>query len=132
MILDMDWLSKHHAHIHRLKQKITLTGPKGERVVHRGKPLEGGVRLITTIKVQKLLNQCCEVFLCNVLETKAPESSLKYISIVQEFLDVFLKEIPSTHAPKEVEFCIDLMPGATPISKAPYRMALAELRVLKT
>ncbi|XP_059659225.1 uncharacterized protein LOC132306046 [Cornus florida] len=32
---------------------------------------------------------------------------------------------------KEVEFVIDLMPGTTPISMAPYRMALAELEELK-
>jgi len=32
---------------------------------------------------------------------------------------------------REVEFCIDLTPGATPISKAPYRIALAELKELK-
>ena len=33
---------------------------------------------------------------------------------------------------REVEFCIDLTAGATPISKAPYRMALTELKELKT
>jgi len=33
--------------------------------------------------------------------------------------------------PKEVEFYIVLVPGATPISKAPYRMALVELKELK-
>ena len=34
--------------------------------------------------------------------------------------------------PREVEFCIDLIPGATSISKAPYRMAPVELNELKT
>lgn len=33
---------------------------------------------------------------------------------------------------REVEFCIDLVLGATPISKAPYRMAPTELKELKT
>jgi len=33
---------------------------------------------------------------------------------------------------KEVEFCTDLTPRATPISKTPYRMALVELKGLKT
>ena len=32
---------------------------------------------------------------------------------------------------REVEFYIDLIPKATPISKAPYRMAPAELKELK-
>ena len=33
---------------------------------------------------------------------------------------------------REVEFYIDLVIGATPVSKAPYRMAAAELKELKT
>jgi len=45
---------------------------------------------------------------------------------------VFLEEFPSMPPRREVEFCVDLTPGATPISKAPYRMAPAELKELKT
>jgi len=33
--------------------------------------------------------------------------------------------------PKEINLCIDLMPRAIPISKAPYRMALVELKELR-
>jgi len=82
IILGMDWLSKHQAYSDCLKLKATLMGPNGERVLHRGKPLEGGVRLITVVKAQKLLNRGCKGFLCDVLEIKAPESSLKDIYIV--------------------------------------------------
>jgi len=32
---------------------------------------------------------------------------------------------------REIEFAIELLPGTTPISKAPFRMALAELIELK-
>jgi len=32
---------------------------------------------------------------------------------------------------REVEFCIDLAPRATPISRAPYWMAPVELKELK-
>jgi len=93
IILGMDQLCKHQAHIDCLKWKVTFTGPKGERVVHREKPLEGGVRLITAFNAHKLLSRGREGFLCNVLETKAPKPSLKDIPIVQGFLDMFLEEI---------------------------------------
>ena len=33
---------------------------------------------------------------------------------------------------REVEFCIELQPGTALISRAPYRMALAEMRELQT
>jgi len=35
-------------------------------------------------------------------------------------------------SPQEVEFCIDLIPGSTPISSAPYRMTPVEHKGLKT
>ena len=51
-------------------------------MVHKGKPLEGGVKLILVVKDQKLLNRDCEGFLCNVLEIEVPELSFKDIPVV--------------------------------------------------
>jgi len=49
---------------------------------------------------------------------------------VQEFLEVF-QEVPELPPDREIEFAIELVPGTAPISRAPYRMALAELAELK-
>ena len=51
--------------------------------------------------------------------------------VVSEFFDIFPNELPSLPPHREVEFGIDLVPGATPISKAPYHLSLAELKELK-
>ena len=51
--------------------------------------------------------------------------------VVSEFVDVFPDELPGLPPHREVEFGIDLVPGATPISKAPYRLSSAELKELK-
>ena len=48
-------------------------------------------------------------------------SEVDVISIVKEFPNVFPVELPGLPLVREIEFTIDLMPGATPISKAPYR-----------
>ena len=69
--------------------------------------------------------------LCHVMRTEDVEPSLEDIPVVREFPDVFPDEIPGTPPLREVEFCIDLIPGAAPIFRAPYRMALAELKELK-
>jgi hypothetical protein len=45
--------------------------------------------------------------------------------------DVFPEELPGMPPDREVEFVIDLLPGTTPISKRPYRMAVEELKELK-
>nr|GFD45010.1 uncharacterized protein [Tanacetum cinerariifolium] len=47
------------------------------------------------------------------------------------FPDVFPDELPGIPPVREVEFNIELTPWAEPISKAPYRMALVELKDLK-
>jgi hypothetical protein len=57
---------------------------------------------------------------------------MEEIPIVQKFLDVFPEDFPGLPLDREIEFCIDLISRAAPISKAPYRMAPAELKELKT
>ena len=51
--------------------------------------------------------------------------------MVQNFPEVFPEKLPGVPPPREVEFAIDVAPGTEPISKAPYRMAPAELKELR-
>jgi len=53
------------------------------------------------------------------------------VPIVKEFLDVFPEELPGLPPDREIAFEIELLPGTAPISKAPYRMAPAELKELR-
>ena len=53
------------------------------------------------------------------------------ILVVQNFLDIFPDDLPRLPPDREREFAIDLIPGTTPISKAPYRMTPSELKELK-
>ena len=50
---------------------------------------------------------------------------------MREFPGVFPEDLSGLPPDREIEFSIDLLPGSNPISKAPYRMAPAELRELK-
>ena len=89
------------------------------------------MKLISAIKAWKLLNRGYEGVLCNVLDIEAPALSLKDIPIVQKLYNMFSEEIPGMPPAREVDFCIDLIPEATPISEDPYKMALVELKELK-
>ena len=51
--------------------------------------------------------------------------------MVRKYPDVFLEELSRLSPHKEVDFAIELKPGTGPISRAPYRMAPAELKELK-
>ena len=51
--------------------------------------------------------------------------------MVSEFEDIF-QDIFSLASVREVEFCIELQPGTSPISDAPYHLEPAKIRELQT
>ncbi|KAA0046134.1 ty3-gypsy retrotransposon protein [Cucumis melo var. makuwa] len=51
--------------------------------------------------------------------------------VVRDYPDVFPEELPGLPPHREVEFAIELESGTVPISRAPYRMAPAQLKELK-
>eukprot|EP00253_Pinus_taeda_P022926 PITA_22926 len=59
------------------------------------------------------------------------ESALGNIPVVSEFADVFPEEIPGLSPKRNLDFTIELVPGAAPVSRAPYRMSVPELTELK-
>jgi hypothetical protein len=53
------------------------------------------------------------------------------VPVVNEFLDVFPKELPGMPPDRDIEFVIELKPGTAPIYKTPFRMTTLELAELK-
>nr|GEU28812.1 putative reverse transcriptase domain-containing protein [Tanacetum cinerariifolium] len=49
---------------------------------------------------------------------------------VQDFPEVFPEDLPGIPPTRQVEFQIDLVPGATPVARAPYRLAPSEMKKL--
>ncbi|GJW65204.1 putative reverse transcriptase domain-containing protein [Tanacetum coccineum] len=92
-----------------------------------GKPM----KIISALKARTLLSHGCEGFLATIHDTTSDVSSIHDQPIVSEFQDVFPEELPGIPPIRDVEFNIELIPGAEPISKAPYRMAPIELKELK-
>lgn len=70
-------------------------------------------------------------FLASVVASDPAQPRLEEIDVVSEFPDVFPEELPGLAPKREIDFTIELVPGTAPISKAPYRMAPAELKELK-
>ncbi|GJT91000.1 hypothetical protein Tco_1079845 [Tanacetum coccineum] len=52
------------------------------------------------------------------------------IVMVRDFPEVFLDDLPGLPPIQEIEFRIELTPGATPVAKSPYRLAPSELEEL--
>ncbi|KAL4028493.1 hypothetical protein IC575_011690 [Cucumis melo] len=88
-------------------------------------------KVISAMKASKLLSHGTWGILANVVDMAEPEVSLSSEPVVREYPDVFPDELPGLPPPREVDFAIELEPGTAPISRAPYRMAPAELKELK-
>jgi hypothetical protein len=57
--------------------------------------------------------------------------ALEEILVVQEYPDVFPKELSGMPSNRDKEFLIELLPGTPPISKRPYKIPVNELVELK-
>jgi hypothetical protein len=54
------------------------------------------------------------------------------VTVVCDFPDVFPDDLLGVPLDREIEFQIDLLPGAQPIAKVPYRLAPSEMKELMT
>ncbi|GJS87660.1 putative reverse transcriptase domain-containing protein [Tanacetum coccineum] len=76
----------------------------------------------------------CPVFLAKVntkeTEDKSEKKRLKDVPVIQDFPDVFPEDLPGLPSTRQVEFQIDLIPGAAPVARVPYRLAPSEMKEL--
>ena len=88
--------------------------------------------VISVMQARRLLRKGCEAFLALVLNSKRGQVDVEKIPVVKEFPDVFPEELPGIPPEREVDLSIEVIHGTTLIYRAPYRMALIELKELKT
>ncbi|GJY76154.1 putative reverse transcriptase domain-containing protein [Tanacetum coccineum] len=87
-------------------------------------------------QTQKYIEKGCQVYLAQVTSKKAEDKSeerrLEDVPIIREFLKVFLEDLSGLPPARQVEFQIDLVPGAAPMARAPYRLAPAKMQEFST
>ncbi|GJX16215.1 putative reverse transcriptase domain-containing protein [Tanacetum coccineum] len=76
----------------------------------------------------------CQVFLAHITikkaEDKSEEKRLEDVPIFRDFPKVFPEDFPGIPPTRQVEFQIDLIPGAAPVARAPYRLAPSKMKEL--
>nr|GEX83594.1 putative reverse transcriptase domain-containing protein [Tanacetum cinerariifolium] len=137
VIIGMDWLAKYHAIIICAEKIVRI--PFGDEIlIVRGdgssNKHENRLNIISYTKTQEYLTKGCHVFLANITATKDEDKSkgkrLEDLPVVQEFPEVFPEDLPGIPPTRQVEFRIDLIPGAAPVARAPYRLAPFEMKEL--
>ncbi|KAL0553519.1 hypothetical protein IC582_007417 [Cucumis melo] len=131
VILGMDWLAANHASIDCSRKEVTFNPPSMASFKFKGGGLKSLPQVISAIRASKLLSQGTWGILASVVDIREADVSLSSEPVVRDYPDVFPEELPGLPPHREVEFAIELEPGTVPISRAPYRMAPAELKELK-
>ncbi|KAL0536859.1 hypothetical protein IC582_025822 [Cucumis melo] len=131
VILGMDWLAANHASIDCSRKEVTFNPPSMASFKFKGGGSKSLPQVISAIRASKLLSQGTWGILASVVDTREADVSLSSEPVVRDYPDVFPEELPGLPPHREVEFAIELEPGTVPISRAPYRMAPAELKELK-
>jgi hypothetical protein len=106
----MDWLTEFKAEIVCHEKIVRIPLPNGEILKVRGERHEENSR--------------------HLMSTKTDERRLEDIPIVRDFPEVFPEDLSGLPSPRQVEFRIDLIPGATPVARSPYRLAPSEMQEL--
>ncbi|GJV98812.1 putative reverse transcriptase domain-containing protein [Tanacetum coccineum] len=110
VIIGMDWLSNHKAEI--------ICHEKVVRI-----PLLDG-------KVLRMLGERPEEKMRHLVSAKAKEHKQEELVVVRDFPDLFPDDLTGLPPIREIEFRIELVPGAIPVMKSPYRLTPAEMEEL--
>ncbi|KAL5580695.1 hypothetical protein UlMin_013137 [Ulmus minor] len=111
VILGMDFLSKYNATIECRYRRVVFRPNEDDEFSYTGEGRQSQKMIISSMRARRMLSSGCQGFLATVVDTT--------------------RELPGLPPDREVSFEIDLIPGSAPVSKAPYRMAPAELKELQ-
>ncbi|GJR01770.1 putative reverse transcriptase domain-containing protein [Tanacetum coccineum] len=133
----MDWLRRYHAVI-VCDEKLVQVPYGNETLTFRGNESSNGresrLAVISYSKAQEYVAKGCQVFLAQISAKKEEDKSegkqIEDVPIVRDFPEVFPEDLPGLPPTRPVEFQIDLIPGAAPVARAPYRLAPSEMKEL--
>ncbi|KAM0052559.1 putative transcription factor interactor and regulator CCHC(Zn) family [Helianthus debilis subsp. tardiflorus] len=131
VILGMDWLTLHHVATDCYSKRVIFGNLCRPDLIYQGVQPHKPLKIISTLKAHKFISHGCFGFLASIRDTSIIGNSIDSHPVVREYPDMFPDELPGLPPDREVEFTIDMTPGAEPISKTPYRMAPLELKELK-
>ncbi|XP_076926103.1 uncharacterized protein LOC143589145 [Bidens hawaiensis] len=97
-----------------------------------------GMHWLTLNRVEVCFQAQCHLrkkyvaFVALVMKKKHREKKISDIPIVCDFPNVFPADVSELPPFRQVEFCIDLVPGASPVAKSPYQLAPSEMQELSS
>nr|GEZ53160.1 putative reverse transcriptase domain-containing protein [Tanacetum cinerariifolium] len=137
VIIGLDWVADYQAVIIYAEKIVRIPWRNETLIIHGDGSNQGNVtrlNIISSTKTQKYMLKGFPIFLEHITATEVKDKSekkrLEDVPIVQEFPDVFPEDLSGLPPTRQVEFQIDLVLGAAPVARAPYRLAPSEMKEL--
>ncbi|GKB62129.1 putative reverse transcriptase domain-containing protein [Tanacetum coccineum] len=129
VVIGMDWLVDQDAVI-VCGKKVVHIPIKNKTLVVEGDHGTSRLKIISCIKASKYIERGHQLFVAHVTEKEPKEKCLEDVPVIQDFPEVFPDDLPGLSPPRQVEFKIELVPGAAPVARPPYRLAPSEMKEL--
>nr|GEV98339.1 putative reverse transcriptase domain-containing protein [Tanacetum cinerariifolium] len=120
VIKGMDWLVEQDTVI-VCGKKVVHVPYKNKTLVVKGDRGTSRLKVISCIKARKFIERGSQLFVAHVTEKEPQEKRIEDVPIIRVFPEVFPDDLPGLPPPWQVEFRIDLVPGAALVARAPYR-----------
>ncbi|KAI3787689.1 hypothetical protein L2E82_00022 [Cichorium intybus] len=131
VIVGMDWLDNNRANMDCHGKIISVRTPSGSQTLIRGERRFQHIPVVSFARARRYTERGALLFMAHVAPMETEHPTVKDVEIVRDFADVFPDDLPGLPPNRQVEFVIDLVPGAKPIARAPYRLAPSEMEELK-
>ncbi|GKC00157.1 reverse transcriptase domain-containing protein, partial [Tanacetum coccineum] len=112
VIVGMDWMDEHRAEVVCYEKYIRVPY-RNDMLIIQGE--RSRVKMIQMMKKER---------------TEISEKRIEDVLVVRDFSEVFPEDLPGLPSTSQVEFHIELIPGAAHVARAPYRLAPAEMKEL--
>ncbi|GKF98675.1 hypothetical protein Tco_0297458, partial [Tanacetum coccineum] len=129
VIIGMHWLVALNAVIICGKKEVHIP-VKNQTLVVKGDSNSSRLKVISCIKAIKYIERGCHLFLAHVTKKEKSKKLLEDVPVICDFPEVFPDDLPGLPPPRQVEFKIDLVSSVAPVNRAPYRLALLEMKEL--
>src|SRR3954469_8137990 len=120
VILGMNWLEFNRVHINCFTKTVIF--PEAVNTDDLD---------MTARQVKEAIKDGATEFMLFALLNVKKKLASSELPVVCEFPEVFPEDVNDLPPEREVEFTIELIPGTSPVSMAPYRMSPSKLTELK-
>ncbi|KAJ9541670.1 hypothetical protein OSB04_028176 [Centaurea solstitialis] len=132
VVAGMDWLRRNGANVDCENCRVVVRNPSGGELTILGDASKRLPKVCSMAKARSYVSRGGTSYLVYLIsdQGESKKKTVRDVPVVCEFPDVFPEDLPGIPPERQVEFRIDLIPGAAPVAKTPYRLAPPEMQEL--